>query len=161
MYYDRFDPRCSREWAESQITYQAAGPALWPSNFSFGLGIEYEAGVGQTDTHGLVSGTLSLTNSGGQMLPNGLSGQANVSLSGPATVYGVDFSLGKTISVGNAGGASSLGGSTTNTSITLGFIQLTYGSSSGGGKQFSAGLAVGLSFSRYTTYSSSGSIWGK
>lgn len=133
----------------------------WPaSNVSLGIGISWEAGWGKTDTHGLVAGALSLSNSKGSMLPNGLSGQATTGVPGQSTVYGLDYSIGKNITIGNAGGSGDLGGPTSNTSVTLGVIQFTYGSSGASGMQLSVGLAIGLSFSRYTTYSASGAIWG-
>ncbi len=130
------------------------------SNLTVGIGIEYEAGFGKTDTHGVSATSLSFTSSGfdhGELhYPNGISGQITSSDPAPATVYGAAYSLGKNVTVGNAGGGTDFKGVTHNTSLTLGIFQVTYGKSDSGVKQFSFGLAIGLSFSRYDTRTLSG-----
>ncbi len=130
------------------------------SNLTVGIGIEYEAGFGKTDTHGVSAASLSFTSSGfdhGELhYPNGISGQITSSDPAPATVYGAAYSLGKNVTVGNAGGGTDFKGVTHNTSLTLGIFQVTYGKSDSGVKQYSFGLAIGLSFSRYDTRTLSG-----
>jgi hypothetical protein len=131
------------------------------SNFSASLGLEWEAGLGKTDTHGYVAGALSLTNSGnGQGYPDGISVQITSSVPAQATVYGLAVSLGRSYTFGDAGGKTDLGGVSHNTSLTLIGFQLTRSVSDSGVKQYSFGLAAGLSFSRYDTRSLSGGAGG-